>query len=326
MPIGTSRSTRRFFTPDGKQFGLPKYHGELALYYNKDMFDSARVDYPTYGWTHDDYLDAMRKLTIRSGGKVVQWGSMFDISWERIQVHVNEWGGHFVNPQNPAKCEMASTPALQAMEWLRARMWDDQVMATFLDVQNVETRQAFIDGRIAMVEDGSWALKDILDGATFSVGVAPFPIGPASRATLGTTDGFCIYASTKHPDEAWEFLKFLVSQDYSLAMARYHFLQPARRSLVDQWTQFVRQAYPVQTKDLDLAAFADGQVKGYTVVPEVFPKMAGVSETAKAAWHQVFTLGKAPVFEMIKVCQTIESIQQNGKAGAAPCDCEAKIS
>ena len=26
------------------------------------------------------------------------WGSMFDVSWDRIQVHVNSWGGHFVDP------------------------------------------------------------------------------------------------------------------------------------------------------------------------------------------------------------------------------------
>ena len=31
-----------------------------------------------------------------------------------------------------------------------------------------------------MVEDGSWALKDILDGAEFRVGVAPLPAGPVA--------------------------------------------------------------------------------------------------------------------------------------------------
>ena len=32
---------RSFFAPDGRQFGVPKYHGALALYYNKDMFERA---------------------------------------------------------------------------------------------------------------------------------------------------------------------------------------------------------------------------------------------------------------------------------------------
>jgi multiple sugar transport system substrate-binding protein len=32
-----------FFLRDGRQFGLPKYHGAVALYYNKDRFDQAGV-------------------------------------------------------------------------------------------------------------------------------------------------------------------------------------------------------------------------------------------------------------------------------------------
>ena len=75
------------FTRDGVQFGLPKYHGALALFYNKDLFDAAGVDYPTGEWTYDDYLAAMKKLTVRKEGEIVQWGSMFDISWDRIERH-----------------------------------------------------------------------------------------------------------------------------------------------------------------------------------------------------------------------------------------------
>lgn len=312
---------RALFTPDGKQFALPKYHGGLALYYNRDLFDAANLGYPTYDWTHEDYLAAMKILTVRSGGQTTQWGSMFDVSWERIQMHVNGWGGHFVNPVDPTRCEMAEAPSLTAMEWLRARQWDDKVMATFLDVENVETRQAFIDQRIAMVEDGSWALKDILDGAKFRVGVAPFPAGPERRVTLATTDGWGIFAGTKHPDEAWEFLKYLVSKDYTHAMAVQHFLQPARKSMVDEWVNAIRQEYPEKAKDMDIAAFADGQVKGYSVTAETFSNMIGVSEAAKAAWDQIFTFGKEPVSDMNQVCQKIEAIQASGKKSLAPCGC-----
>ena len=157
---------------------------------------------------------------------------------------------------------MAEPEAMAAMEWIRDRMWDDQVMATFLDVQNMSTRQAFIAGRVAMVEDGSWALKDILAEADFRIGVAPFPAGPVRRVTLATTDGFGIYAGTKHPDAAWELLKFLISKDYGRAMARTNFLQPARASLVDEWAGFIRQEFPQKTKDVDIAVFADGHIKG----------------------------------------------------------------
>ena len=36
---------------DGTQYGLPKYHGALALYYNKDLFDQYKVPYPDSTWT-----------------------------------------------------------------------------------------------------------------------------------------------------------------------------------------------------------------------------------------------------------------------------------
>jgi multiple sugar transport system substrate-binding protein len=110
---------RAFFTRDGKQYGLPKYHGALALYYNKDLFDQYKVDYPSESWNHDDYLAAMRRLTHdRDGdGKTDLWGGM------------------------------AEPPAMQALEWIRERMWTDHVMPTFLDAQKMGTRDAFVAGR-----------------------------------------------------------------------------------------------------------------------------------------------------------------------------------
>jgi multiple sugar transport system substrate-binding protein len=299
------------FAPDGRQFGLPKYHGALALYYNKDLFDQYGVGYPDGTWDHDDYLWAMKRLTDDrdDNGRTDLWGSMLDISWDRIQVHVNGWGGHLVDPDDPTRCRMWEPEAMAAMEWIRNRMWDNRVMATFLDVQNLATRRAFIAKRVAMVEDGSWALKDILAGADFRIGVAPFPAGPVRRVTLSTTDGFGIYAGTKHPDAAWELAKFLISKEYGRAMARANLLQPARASLVDEWVGFIRQEFPQKAEDVDIAAFADGHLKGYSVTAEIFANMVDAKRLAYAAWDQIFTLGQAPVEQMKDLCRQIEEAQ-----------------
>jgi multiple sugar transport system substrate-binding protein len=300
------------FLPDGRQFGLPKYHGALALYYNKDLFDEYGVDYPDGSWDHGDYLDAMHLLTHdRDGdGQTDLWGSMLDVSWDRIQVHVNGWGGHLVDPDDPTRCRMAEPEAVAAIEWLRARMWEENVMATSLDVQNMATRQAFATGRVAMVEDGSWALKDILTGASFRIGVAPFPAGPARQVTLATTDGFGIYAGTKHPEAAWELVKFLISKEYGRAMARANFLQPARASLLQDWVGFIRDEFPETTKNVDLAAFADGHIKGYSVTGEIFANMATAKEITYAAWEEIFTWGQASPEQMADVCRRIEETRE----------------
>jgi multiple sugar transport system substrate-binding protein len=192
-------------------------------------------------------------------------------------------------------------------------MWDDRVMATPLDVQKMGTSEAFVAEKLAMVEDGSWALKSILSGANFRIGVAPFPAGPARRATLATTDGFGIYAGTKHPKEAWKLVQFLISQEYGRAMAKAQFLQPARASLVEDWIGYVRAEYPEKAKDMDIAAFADGHLKGYSVVAETFANMAEARRIAYAAWEQILTLGTAPVDLIKSASRQIEGAQQGFK-------------
>ncbi len=306
------------FTKDGRQFGLPKYHGALALYYNKDLFDEFGVDYPEGSWNHDDYLAAMKRLTYKDTNVPVAsrppaasslWGGMLDVTWDRVQVHVNGWGGHLVDPTDSTHCLMAESEAMAAMEWLRARMWDDKVMATNLDVQNMTTRQAFTSSRLAMVEDGSWALRDMLANANFRIGISPFPAGPVRQVTLATTDAFGIYAGTKHPDAAWELVKFLISKDYGRALAQASFLQPARLSLVEEWAGFIRQEFPRKAQDIDIAAFADGHVKGYSVTAEIFANMADARRLTDVAWDQIFTLGKAPVTLLEDLCRQIEETQ-----------------
>lgn len=303
---------RAFQTRDGEQYGLPKYHGALALYYNKDLFDEYSVDYPDSSWDYDDYLEAMKRLTHDrdSDGRIDLWGSILDISWDRIQVHVNGWGGHFVDPDDSTRCLMGDSPALAAMEWLRVRMWDDQVMARPLDVQNVGPQQAFISEKVAMAEDGSWALKNILSNAKFRVGVAPFPSGPSRRVTLATTDGFGIYKGTRYPEAAWELMKYLISREYGLAMAQANFLQPARASLVGDWVEFIRQEFPAETKEMDIAVFADGHIKGYSVVAEIFPNMVEAKRIVYSAWDQIFLLGEQPVDLMKDISRQVDEAQK----------------
>ena len=223
---------------------------------------------------------------------------------------MNGWGGHFIDPDDPTRCRMGDTQALEAMEWIRARMWDEQVMARPLDVQNMGTQQAFISEKVAMAEDGSWALKNILANANFRVGVAPFPAGPFQRVTLSTTDGFGIYTGTRYPQASWELMKFLIGKDYGNAMAKANFLQPARASLVQDWVEFIRQEFPEKTGEMDIAVFAEGHIQGYSVVAEIFPNMVEAKRLVYSAWDQIFLLGEQPVSLMKDIAQQVEEAQK----------------
>lgn len=309
-----------FFTRDGRQYALPKFHGALALYYNKDLFRRFRVDYPDSTWDHDDYLEAVKRLThdLDGDGKTDLWGSMPYVSWDRIQIHVNGWGGNLMDPKDPRKCKMGEPEALAALEWLRARIWDDKVMPTMVDVQKAWPNEAFAAGRIAMVEDGSWNLRDIITESNFELGIAPFPAGPVRRVTLTSNDGFGIYSGTKHPEASWELVKFLIGKDYGRAMARANFLQPARVSLLEEWIGFVRAEFPDRTKDVDLAAFADGHIKGYSVTTEVADNMADATRIANDAWDRILSLGQAPTGFMKDAARQIQEAQTSVKAGGCP--------
>ncbi|MCU0508078.1 MAG: sugar ABC transporter substrate-binding protein [Anaerolineae bacterium] len=304
---------------DGTQYALPKYHGALAVYYNKDLFDKYNVSYPAPGWTHGDYQRTMLAFAQQrsAGSDTAVWGSMFDVSWDRIQVHVNAWGGHFVDPNDPTKSMMGRPETIDAMQWLRDRMWSDHAMASRLDVQNLNVTEAFLRGRLAMVEDGSWSLKNILANAKFRVGVATFPAGPAGQVTMGTTDGFGIYKGTRYPEAAWEFMKFLISPRYGRAMARAHLLQPARSSLVDEWIAQAREQYPEKAQEMNLAAFAEGHLKGYSVTPEIFANQDIARRLTSAAWEQIFTLGRARVTIMTDVSEQIEAAQKTAAPTSA---------
>jgi ABC-type glycerol-3-phosphate transport system substrate-binding protein len=296
---------------NGEQYALPAWQGGLGLYYNKDIFDTYKVDYPDGSWDHDDYLAAMKLLAHdRDGdGKIDLWGSAFYITWDRIQIHINGWGGHLVDPQNPKKMLLAAPEALAAQEWLRARIWDDHVMPSPLDVQNRWPDDVFIAGELAMVEDGSWRLKNILTNAKFRVGVAPFPAGPVRRATLASTNGYSIYRGTQHPEAAWELLKFLTGKDFGRAMARANFMQPARMSLLQDWIGFVRAEFPESAAEMDLAAFADGHLKGYSVVSETPADMAVAKDVTDRAWEQIYIFGAAPVDILSAAAAEIEASQ-----------------
>jgi multiple sugar transport system substrate-binding protein len=303
----------RALSGSGIQFGVPKYHGALALYYNKDLFDRFGVGYPTETWDQDDYAEAMRRLTrdVDGDGVVDLRGSMLGIDWDRLQVHANAWGGHFVDPDDPTRCLMGEPEAIAAIEWLRALMWDEHVMATPLDVGDRSLAESFVGEKVAMIEDGSWALRDILEGAQFRVGVAPLPAGPAGRVTLATTDGFGIFSGTRYPEQAWEFVKFLISPAYGLAMAEANFLQPARLSLIDDWAAIVRNQYTGRASGLDLAVFAAGHKEGYSVTAEVFPvDMEEATRLASQAWEDILLLGNAPVGILREVATRIEETQR----------------
>jgi multiple sugar transport system substrate-binding protein len=64
-------------TSNGKIYGVPALVDNLALVYNKKLFDAAGLDYPTDSWSWADFRSAAKKLT-DTGRKQFGWAYVAD--------------------------------------------------------------------------------------------------------------------------------------------------------------------------------------------------------------------------------------------------------
>jgi len=79
---------------------------------------------------------------------------------------------------------------------------------------DTDARTLFTSGKVAMYYGGSWdpaAIAQVPTAKAFS-GVARLPKG-ATQNYYSNGLGNVIYANTPHPQEAWEFVKFLGSKE-----------------------------------------------------------------------------------------------------------------
>lgn len=70
-------------------------------------------------------------------------------------------------------------------------------------------------GQLGMSIIGAWQVVGFQQASVpFEWGVASIPLGQHGRlAYLGSTDLYVILQDARHPDEAWQWIKFLTSKD-----------------------------------------------------------------------------------------------------------------
>jgi hypothetical protein len=103
----------------GKVHCLPIDSAAVAVFYNKNMFDAAGVSYPKEGWTWDDYLATMQKLSkdTNNDGKIDQFGTAVWNSYWPVVVWSKTGHNTFDDPRNPSKFLMDDA-AIEAIQYL----------------------------------------------------------------------------------------------------------------------------------------------------------------------------------------------------------------
>ena len=225
------------FVPEGpykgEQFRAPRYMITTVYYYNQEQIDAAGLVSPTVldergEWTYDALREMARKLMVSDGNQVTRWGFTTNTrDYRRLSVWARAFGGDFFNMEDTREFLGAEQGAVRAMQLLQEMIWSDQSTSpTFIPNQ-------FYNGAVALVEEGNHAVLSRFERniqGSFRWNIAPVPVGPNGRKAYSGDDGFVIWRDTAHPDEAWRFVKFLVSTRGQEIVAQHEGLAPVRRS------------------------------------------------------------------------------------------------
>ena len=204
-----SPAARQTATVNGKVIGIPALVDNLALIYNKKLFDKAGLAYPTDQWSWDDFRAAARKLT-DPASKI--YGTAYSVSgsedttwhlWPLLWQH----GGQILDGTKPA---FNSDAGVAALETLRRVAVDDKSM--YLDQTDEKYWRLFNSGRVAMMMSGPWSLLDIKD-AKLSYGVADLPGFDGDHETVSGPDVWVLFNhnDANRAGAARAFLKWLTS-------------------------------------------------------------------------------------------------------------------
>ena len=235
------------------RYGLPTYVDMDVLFYNKTLFRQRGAKEPTADWGRDEYAAALKQLTfVDTNGAKVYGGFKPAHSFVRGQNMVTMFGGNLVDPKDLTKSQLDQPAAQQGLEWARARLFDDQtwapVDATKQDWQPTGGRNGFVQGRVAMFEEGMYQLRQMAEGMQVEWDIQHVPKGPAKRTALGDTDAWSMWKNSKAKDASWALLKFVTSKPWYEKQSEIELLIPSRKSALDHWVKTVRQKFPVLEK------------------------------------------------------------------------------
>lgn len=179
-------------TVDDQPRAVPAFIDNLAVVYNKKIFDDAGVPYPSDDWTWDDFLKTAAELTDSDAG-IVGFGwpgtGDEDTTW-RIWPLIWQQGGDIVSEDGDSVAfDGASGEA--ALGVVAQAAADDSV---YIDstAGSERMQQLFASGKMAMNVAGPYTLPEYVD-AKVDYGVASMPSFGDEHTTIAGPDTWAIF-------------------------------------------------------------------------------------------------------------------------------------
>lgn len=201
---------------NGIQYAMPyqTHPGIHGLLYNRDLFAFAGLMEPDDQWTWDDLLAAARSITRDTTGDGVNdiWGYSVILGNVESDTMIYSLGGAYTNDAGTESL-LATPETINAYRFFADMVHEYNVAPTPSEAP--WWGELFPAGRLGMTLIGPWHLSGFIGGTMpFDVGVANIPIGPGGRVAGGpSTDLYVILAQGKDAEAAWEWVKFLTSEE-----------------------------------------------------------------------------------------------------------------
>ena len=202
---------RAVATVGGKVLGIPALVDNLAVVYNKDLFQQHHLAVPSAGWTWSQ-LAADARAIADPAHKVFGLTFPADGSettvWE-YEAMLWEAGGSILTPDN-SKAAFNSAAGASALQTLRSMQ---QAHSLYLDFHPDAGRSEtlFNSGKIGMIITGPWDLSSFPD-VHYGVQYMPSFSPGGSHQTISGPDNWVVFDNgPARVRAAIEFLRFLTS-------------------------------------------------------------------------------------------------------------------
>lgn len=194
------------FKTDDQQYGLPASFSNVIMFYNKELFDQAGVDYPTDQWTWAELNDAAQK--IRDLDSSI-YGIFQPVTFNEFFKSVQQNGGSLLN-EELTEFTLDTPQNVETLTHLAGRITESNVMPNDAQLSGMGDWDLFKSGRLGILLTGIWAFSDFADNISFDWDVAVEP-GNTAKATHFFSNGFVINQDSDVSEAAFEWIKFVSS-------------------------------------------------------------------------------------------------------------------
>jgi len=196
---------------------LPELKDIHIVYYNKKIFDEAKVPYPAADWIWQDYIDIAKKLTNKEkniyGSYFIEWTIYFSMIARQKKIPLYKPDG-YSNFDDPGWAE--------SFKFMADLGNVHKVQPDYLTYKTQKMPyDMFFQGNIGMWPVGSWVLTYVSDLEKYprdwKIGIAPLPqINKGEKVVPGIIGGYSVLSTTKHEREAFEAIKVIAEEAYTV--------------------------------------------------------------------------------------------------------------